>query len=152
MLWSASWLAPRFAAAARGDGMLDAEQSAVVQAIADTLIVPVEDEPTPEEVDVVGSFAVALSNLDPFDASEPRKAIGLIESPWFGFIMDLRPSRFTTLDLEGRTAALLAWRDSRLEVRRSAYKVLRTVVVASYYGAPETYGYAGYPGPPEIAR
>lgn len=152
LLWGAGWVAPRRASAAVALKMLSVEQAAVVAALADTFIIGVDDEPSPADVEVVAQLDTALTKLHPSDAGDLLDALGLIESAVAGFLLDLRPSRFTALDRDGRTAAILAWRDSRLELRRSAYKVLRSLIVASYYGSPQAYAFAGYPGPPEIVR
>ncbi len=59
-----------------------------------------------------------------------------------------RPARrFSTLPLAERERVLRAWRDSSLERKRSAYKVLRKAVLHHYFGLPgPARASLGYPG------
>ena len=46
------------------------------------------------------------------------------------------PRRFSSLPLAAREQVLRSWRDSSLERKRSAYKVLRKAVLHHYFGLP----------------
>ena len=47
-------------------------------------------------------------------------------------------------------AFLQGWRESRLELLRSAYAALHDLVLGAWYGNPDTWEGIGYPGPPEM--
>ena len=58
------------------------------------------------------------------------------------------PRRFSSLPLADRERALRSWRDSSLDRKRSAYKVLRKAVLHHYFGLPgPARASLGYPGP-----
>ena len=57
------------------------------------------------------------------------------------------PRRFSSLPLAAREEVLRSWRDSSLERKRSAYKVLRKAVLHHYFGLPgRPRSSLGYPG------
>lgn len=45
---------------------------------------------------------------------------------------------------------LTSWRNSRLDMLRSAYVGLNNLIVGSWYGNPKSWARIGYPGPPKI--
>lgn len=49
-------------------------------------------------------------------------------------------------------AFLDRWRDSRFLLLRSAYDALHQIVLAAWYGNPQSWPGIGYPGPPDIGR
>src|SRR5918994_4909743 len=62
------------------------------------------------------------------------------------------PRRFSSLPLAAREQVLRSWRDSSLERKRSAYKVLRKAVLHHYFGLPgPARSSLGYPGALERA-
>ena len=80
-----------------------------------------------------------------------RKLLRLLENGLARLLLDGRPRNFTRLVAASQDAALAAFRDSRLVVRRSGYHALRKLCLAVYYAAPSTWGVIGYPGPPTIS-
>lgn len=63
-------------------------------------------------------------------------------------VLDGRLGPFTTLSGDEQDRALLAWRDSRLVLRRGAYKALKNLAATSHYRKDATWASVGYPGPP----
>src|SRR5687767_3048750 len=62
------------------------------------------------------------------------------------------PRRFSSLPLAAREQVLRSWRDSSLERKRAAYKVLRKGVLHHYFGLPgPARASLGYPGALERA-
>ena len=102
----------------------------------------------PEEI--VHSVDHALAMQAPEAASDFKKLLGLLESGLAGLILDARPRNFSRLDAAAQRAALHAFRDSRLVLRRSGYHALRKLCLASYYARESTWADVGYPGPPQI--
>jgi len=58
----------------------------------------------------------------------------------------MRP--FTLLEPDEQDRALRAWQDSSIELRRTGFQAIRTIVIASYYASPKTWKAVGYDGPP----
>jgi hypothetical protein len=79
---------------------------------------------------------------------EVRQLVGLFENALFGLLLDGQWRTFTASTHEQQDARIRAWQQSRLEVRRTGYRALKKIVYSSFYGAPETWGAIGYPGPP----
>ena len=42
------------------------------------------------------------------------------------------------------------WRNSSLELLQSAYAALHDIALGAWYGTPESWAAAGYPGPPKL--
>lgn len=91
--------------------------------------------------------------LGPPEAREDfGKLLKLLESGLAGLVLDGRPRPFTRLPPEKQDAALLAFRDSRLALRRSGYHALRKLCLGGYYASDSTWAAIGYPGPPQISE
>ncbi len=87
-----------------------------------------------------------LSNAVPEAVSDLNKLLGLFENALPAFLFDGRVTPFTRLGPEAQDAALVAWRDSRLALRRTGYQALRKLCVASWYSRETSWapivGYA----------
>lgn len=75
----------------------------------------------------------ALLSLTP-----ARRAFAGVASPWA-----------SASDAE-IAAFLDSWRDSRWELKRSAYDALHQLINAAWYGNPRAWNAIGYPGPPAL--
>ena len=73
------------------------------------------------------------------DIAPARAVLGL----WSGW--DAAPAAEVAAFLQG-------WRESRLELLRSAYAALHDLVLGAWYGNPDNWPAIGYPGPAEILR
>src|SRR5918994_4841609 len=121
---------------------LSRRQQAALVAICDTFAPGLEGLPVASEAgvpdEIVGTFE-----------RHPRKGevqeILRLLSAWEHAARPLR--RFSSLPLAERERVLRSWRDSSLERKRSAYKVLRKAVLNHYFGLPgPARASLGYPG------
>ena len=94
-------------------------------------------------VAVAGLSAAAQKELAELfvllDIAPARALLGL----WSGW--DAAPAAEVAAFLQG-------WRESRLELLRSAYAALHDLVLGAWYGNPDNWPDIGYPGPAEILR
>jgi len=74
----------------------------------------------------------------------------LFENALAGLLFDGRVKPFTRLSPEAQDGVLLAWRDSKITVRRAGYHALRKLTMSAYWAMPEHWAEAGYNGPPAI--
>lgn len=132
--------------------VLDAHAHAVVAAVAATLLPTGPGRPDPLALGIPALVDGHMATMHPADQAELIQGILLLDNALVGLMMDGRPRTFTACDPQTRRATLEAWRTSRVEVRRVVYKALRGLIVAAYWGHPELYLAAGYPGPPRFDR
>ena len=98
--------------------------------------------PAASEAGVPEEFVGALERHP--RESEVRDILRLL-SAWEHAARPLR--RFSSLSQAEREVVLKSWRDSSLERKRSAYKVLRKGVLHNYFGLPgPARASLGYPG------
>lgn len=124
----------------------------ILSAVADRLIPDAKGFPRPRDVQVVEKIDDKVTLFHPKDLEELNTVLGLFESALFGFLFDQRLAPFTQLTGEQQDAAIVAWRDSRVTLRRSVHLAIHALVMSAYYGSAEVYEAVGYPGPPEILR
>ena len=129
---------------------LDPASFSVLVALAETVCPAVGDLPGAWDLGVPERVDEHLATLHPADARDVHRALLLLENGLFGLLLDGRPRTFTASDPEARRDVLTRWRDSRLTVRRSAYRALVSLVSSSYWSLPRTFAVMGYPGPPAV--
>lgn len=113
---------------------------------------------SPQELGVPGGVALGVardldtlfSTLPPENGAEIALALGLIENALVGALFDGRPRPFSRLPLERRAEIWAAWSTSRVPLRRTVYKGLNALILATTWGNPEMTALAGYPGPPTV--
>lgn len=106
--------------------------------------------PGADPVAITQTIDAALARAVPEAQADLVQALKLLENGVAGLMLDLRaPKPFTHLSPEAQDRALLAWRDSRLVLRRGAYKALRNLASTSYYRKESAWADASYPGPPD---
>lgn len=132
--------------------VLSVAEYSVLAAIADRLIPAGNGFPPAAQMRCAEKADAVLVRAHPGVLAELKQLIALFESALAGLLFDGRPTPFTQLDPEAQDRALLAWRNSRIAIRRTGYKALRNLLSATYYASPEAYAAVGYPGPPEIVR
>jgi hypothetical protein len=128
--------------------VFDALEYSVLTAIAHRVIAPRPDWPSFRQVDPVKNADQTLSLASEWVLNDIHRLIGLFENSVAGFLFGGRTQPFTALSPVDQDVVLTEWRDSRLEVRRTGYLVLRTIVAAAYFGDSKTWPVVGYPGPP----
>ena len=121
---------------------LSRRQQAALVAICDTFAPGLDGLPSASELGVPDAFVGVLDR-------HPRKnevhEILQLLSVWEYAARP--PRRFSSLSASERETTLRAWRDSPLERKRSAFKVLRKGTLHHYYGLPGAPRDAvGYPG------
>lgn len=127
---------------------LTADQFSVLAAVADRIAPANDGFPSAWEVEVPEKVDELLSRVHPANAQEIGQALGLLESPAAGLLLDGRTTTFTAASPDDQDAILAAWRASDIEVRRKAFKAINGLCNAAYYASPEIYPHLGYPGPP----
>jgi hypothetical protein len=134
------------------DGLhvLTPEQYAVLCAIADRLCPrPAEGVPGATAIDV-GLMADRLLEYAHDDIKQGiALALTMVESGLPGALFGERIAPFTTLSPEQQDAVLIAFRDSKVGLRRTIFRSFSSVVGSLYYGDPRTWPSVGYPGPPD---
>jgi hypothetical protein len=123
---------------------LDEREYAVVHAIASRMIPPREGAPSIDDLGVGLTVDRILQRTTEADRKDFKRLLALFESA----ALNLRASPFTQLGPEEQDAALHAWQDSSITLRRTGFQAIRTIVMASYYARPETWKLVGYDGPP----
>jgi hypothetical protein len=72
----------------------------------------------------------------------------LFENALPNFLFGFRTTPFTQLGAEDQETVLAEWRDSSITLRRTAYRALRGLSIAGYYGHQDVWPAIGYAGPP----
>jgi hypothetical protein len=130
----------------RALAVFNARQFNVLAAIAARVVTA----PGADPVAIAQTIDGALARAVPEAQADLRQVFDLFENGLIGLVLDFRPKPFTQLAPEAQDRALLAWRDSRLTLRRGAYKAIKNLCVTSYYRKDATWAQVGYPGPPAI--
>ncbi|MSP58968.1 MAG: hypothetical protein EXR72_01275 [Myxococcales bacterium] len=127
--------------------LLDEMEFAVLAAVAARVVT----QPDADPIELAHRVEEAVRFGAPESQDDFKKLLRLLENGFAGMLLDLRPRPFTRLPPEAQDAALLAFRDSRLALRRSGYHALRRLTAAAYYSNISTWAGLGYPGPPSIS-
>jgi hypothetical protein len=102
-----------------------------------------------DPVDITHTIDQALARAVPEAQQDIIRLLRLLDNALTGFLLDGRLVPFTELDGFHQDAALLAWRDSRLTLRRGGYKILKNLSTTSFYRKNPSWKLVGYPGPPD---
>jgi hypothetical protein len=102
-----------------------------------------------DHVAITHTIDHALARAAPEAQHDIVQLLGLFENGLVGLLLDGRLKPFTQLEGDAQDAALLAWRDSRLVLRRGAYKALKNLCETSFYRKESAWRLVGYPGPPD---
>ncbi|MFT6146265.1 MAG: hypothetical protein ACJATT_001894 [Myxococcota bacterium] len=123
------------------------DEYSILSAIADTLHPGSSGLPTGTVAGVPVALDHIVSTMNPADQDEFRQALGLIENALVGALLDQRTTTFTGSSPAVRTETLRAWQNSRVYVRRQAFRALKGLCAGAYWSQPEMGHLAGYPGP-----
>lgn len=129
--------------------VFDALEYSVLWAIAQRVVAPRPGWPSLSHVNPVVNADNTLRLAAPLVLRDIKRLIRLFESPVANFVFGGKTQPFTALESDAQDQVLREWRESRLEVRRTGYVVLRTLVAAAYFGDARTWPVVGYPGPPQ---
>ena len=131
----------------RALAVLDAGGFNVLAAIA-ARVLPIEGA---DPVAIAHGVDDSLALQNPEAQSDFRNLLKLVENGLAGLLLDGRPRPFTRLGPGEQDAALIAFRESRLVLRRSGYHALRKLCSGVYYSDERSWAGIAYPGPPAIA-
>jgi hypothetical protein len=126
--------------------VVDEREFAILAAAAERIVA----QPGLDPVAIAHGVDATLAFGPPEAGADFRKLLGLLESGLAGLLLDGRARPFTRLAPAAQDATLLAYRDSRIALRRSGYHALRNLCLGAYYADPSTWAGIGYPGPPQI--
>ncbi len=132
--------------------VLSARMWTVLDALSDVMCPGGEGRPAASELGVAALLDTQLSTMHPADAADFGRVLLLLDNALVGLLFDGRPRHFADAPPDVQAQILASWRDSRLLVRRQAYKALRGLVMATYWAQPGTYAWSGYPGPPDFGQ
>ena len=118
----------------------------VMAAIAARIVIAEGADP----VAITHTIDQSLARAVPEAGHDISQVLGLIDNGLaVSFLTDGRWKPFTQLEGEAQDAALLAWRDSRLTLRRGAYHALKNLCTTSFYRKEMSWHLVGYSGPPD---
>lgn len=129
---------------------LDPLGFSVLAAVAERVCPAVGGLPSAWDLEVPEAVDGLLAGAHSASVADVVQLLHLLESGLLALALDGRPLRFTASGPTAQDRALAAWRDSGLEARRSGYKVLVSLVSASYWANPATWKHLGYGGPPRF--
>jgi hypothetical protein len=136
------------AAPSEGLLLLSEHEYSVIDAVAHRMIGKAAGFPDVDEVRVAFRLDRLLARTDNTTQMEIRQLLNLFENAFTSFIFGWRTKPFTALSGEEQDRVLLEWRNSRIDLRRTGFIALRTLVMAAYYADPRTWLAVGYSGPP----
>lgn len=126
------------------------EEYAILAAIADRVCPPPgSGKKTATDLDVAGIADAAFEHADDDVKQGLKLGLRIIENALAGALFFERVTPFTKLSPDDQDAVLLAFRDSRVPLRRTLFRAFSGLCASLYYGNPETFASVGYPGPPD---
>lgn len=128
--------------------VLEPHEYAVLCALGRRFVPASKGEPSADELQVGLECDHILSMVDPTARTEMRQLLNLFENALPNLLFGGRVTPFTLLSPEEQDLVLHEWLVSRLAVRRTGVMALRSLVLAAYYGNPQSWVTTGYPGPP----
>jgi hypothetical protein len=136
---------------AQGLRVLDAEEFAILAAVADRLCPALgAGAPGASALDVALQ-ADRLFDHAPKDAQTGIKTVlRVFDNALAGALFGERVRSFSELSAEQQDRELAHWRDSRIGFRRTVFHALNTLVGSIYFGDERTWPRIGYPGPPSL--
>jgi hypothetical protein len=123
----------------------------VLAAIADRMAPAMDGYPSAASLQVAERIDALLATLEPEAGEELCQLLRLLDNALVSALLGGPATPFTALSAQRQDAVLMAWRDSRLTLRRSAFKALRSICLSTYFGHPAVAALVGYPGPPDLS-
>lgn len=128
------------------------KEYAIFAAVADIVCPPrAEGVPNATDLDVARTADRQLAKLDVAVQKEVKILLNLFDSALAGFLFDGRLKPFTQLSPAKQAEAFMAWGDSGVPFRRTAFEALKRLAGAMYYLHPSTWERTGYNGPPDVS-
>jgi hypothetical protein len=126
--------------------VLDDREFAILAAVAQRTVITKGADP----VEIAHGVDDELTCLPLEVQRDIKDLLRMFDNALVGVMLDGRLQRFTHLAPEAQDAALYAWRDSRIVLRRAGYHALRKLTLGAFYRSPSTWVLSGYPGPPVV--
>ncbi|MGX9295096.1 GMC family oxidoreductase [Tsukamurella paurometabola] len=129
-------------------------QARALLSIADTLVPGGDGVPGARDIDFLASVSrTAQHKMLPRELRELKAFLDLWDTRGFGLVTGIGPRRFSALPHARREEALLTWGAHSLAPVRAVFQGLRSLLIGSYYIAPDAIaaraaiGYPEAPGP-----
>ncbi len=137
---------------AAGLKCLTLREYSILAAVGDAILPAAgEGAPSASEIEVARVADDVLSQVPEEDQKQIKLLLGIFDNALVSFLFDGRMTPFTKLSVEDQQKALLAWGNSRVQFRRTAFQALKGLVGAFYYGDQRTWKRIGYGGPPDVS-
>lgn len=124
---------------------LDADQAAILTAVAETLLPPAPGFPTVQEVRLVERIDAKLATVPAEDLEDVRSLLTAFE--YGAPVLGPAAGRFTALSDAARERYLAGWERSRLAFKRTGFHALKYLVLLYYYDSPRAWRKLRYTGP-----
>ncbi|BDH56249.1 GMC family oxidoreductase N-terminal domain-containing protein [Tsukamurella sp. PLM1] len=129
-------------------------QARALLSIADTLVPGGDGVPGARDIDLLASVSrTAQHKMLPRELRELKAFLDVWDTRGFGVVNRIGPRRFSALPHARREEALLRWGTHPLAPVRAVFQGLRSLLIGSYYIAPDAIaaraaiGYPEAPGP-----
>lgn len=132
--------------------VLSEREWSILAAAAQALCPGADGLPSADELEIASTLDAAFASFHPGDVAELKQALRLLDNALPGLLLDGRWGPFSRASAQARAQTLLAWRTSRIRLRRRVYKALHGLVMTTYWGHPRTWPHVGYPGPPDFGQ
>lgn len=155
VLAGAGWLAwRRGRSPAPGFGWLDERSAMIVAALVPAVLegaLPTAEPARREAIrETVQAFDRAVTGLAPAIQSEIGELFSLLGIAAGRFIVAGVRSPWNEATHDEVAAFLVRWRTSRFDLLRAGCQAITQLVVAAWYGNPDSWVGIGYPGPPPL--
>lgn len=137
-----------------GTPALDEDASAIVSAIVPAMLegaLPtIETERTAAIEATTANVDKAIQGLPPAAREELGRLFELLAMPVARRTLAGVASPWPQAGVAEVASFLDRWRDSGWALKRSAYDALHQLIIAAWYGNPQSWAAIGYPGPPAL--
>jgi len=130
---------------------LTQKQYSILAAIADRLCPGADGLPGATELEVAEKVDALLARAEPGVVKEFGAALLLVENALVGAALQGRFTTFSASPADVQDRYLDAWRLSDVKLRRTVWRAIAGLCMASYWSDPRTYAWVGYPGPPDFS-
>ena len=138
--------------------MLTPGECDVLRSVCDTFVPSVDGSPfykrSASDLHVDVLLADSMENsMQPSNGKEFRRLLSVIDSSLYNLLLTGRPNRYSELGASERERYLVAWRDSPIPLKRTAFQALKRLTCFLAYAATDSTGFnpnwpdIGYPGP-----
>jgi hypothetical protein len=124
--------------------------AAIVPAMLETALPRHDPERAASTADTIAGVRQAIAGLPPAAQDELAQLFALLGFAPARIALARVASPWPEASVQDVGAFLERWRQSRLQLLRSAYDALHQLVFAAWYGQPAAWSAIGYAGPPRL--